>query len=84
MTRYRLAVGLEYDSLSSDAPLLAVSGESGMADEIVKLARRYNVPVVERPALARALAELEIDQTIPVELYEAVAVLLAELDSRLV
>lgn len=81
MSRYRIAVGLEY---GSDTPSVSVSGEERQADEIVRLARRYSIPVIERPALARALTDLEIDRTIPVELYEAVAVLLAELDCRLV
>ena len=54
-----------------------------MAALIVKLARRFNVPVVEKPTLARVLSTLDTDQHIPQSLYEAVALLINEIERRL-
>ncbi|MBU0608816.1 MAG: EscU/YscU/HrcU family type III secretion system export apparatus switch protein, partial [Armatimonadetes bacterium] len=47
---------------------------------IKALARRYGIPVREQPPLARALyAACPVGATIPPALYQAVAVILAEL-----
>ncbi len=81
--RYRSAIGLEYDWGRREAPSVAVKGENWAADEIVKIARRFGVPVVNNPGLARALRELEPEDSIPERLFEAVAVLLNALDKRM-
>ena len=78
--RYRSAIGLEYDPNERGAPLVGVKGEYLSADEIVKIARRYGVPIIEKPALAKALRPLELEQQIPDELFEAVAAVLNGLD----
>jgi type III secretion system FlhB-like substrate exporter len=64
------------------APTLAISGDALDADEIVRIAKRYGVPVVDRAPLAQALSGLETGATIPEVLYRAVAVVLAELEAR--
>lgn len=79
---YRRAVGLGYDERRGAAPHVTVNGEELSADEIVRVARRFGVPVVERKELAEALGGLDADQEIPPDLYEAVAVLLHELERR--
>jgi len=76
---YRRAIGLSFDSQT--APIINSKGEHRLADQIVKVAKRYGVPIVERPALACSLSAIDTDQEIPEELYEAVAVLLSELDA---
>ncbi len=78
--RYKSAIGLEYQDGLSKTPTISVKGEHLSADEIVKIARRYGIPVVERPDLVEALRQLEIDQDIPEELFEAIAVLLNQLE----
>lgn len=75
-----MAVGLEYDADQVFAPCISVKGERWVADEIVKLARRFSIPLVEKPALAQALKTLDLDQEIPESLYESVALLLQQLD----
>jgi flagellar biosynthesis protein len=60
-------------------PILTARGEYDSADHIVACARRFGVPVVERPEMCVALSELELDAEIPVELFEAAAALLAEI-----
>jgi flagellar biosynthesis protein len=49
------------------------AGAGEIADRIVERAREAGVPVRDDAALAEALARVELDQEIPVELYLAVA-----------
>ena len=44
-----------------------------MAARIREIARQHGVPIVRNVPLARALVELELDDEVPAELYEAVA-----------
>lgn len=78
-SEYNQAVGLSYRPGRDDCPKISVKGELRYADQLVKVARRYGVPVVENAALAKALAGLELDEPISVELYQAVAVVLSRL-----
>lgn len=79
-TRYSAAVGLAEDARGQEAPAIAVSACGLLADEVVKTAIRYGVPVVEDPEVARALLKLELDHRIPEELFAPVAVVLARLE----
>ena len=85
-SRYRRAVALHYSEngakQSQSAPTVEASEEALMADELVKIAERYGIPVVDRPELARALSELELGSQIPEELFEAVALTLHEVEKR--
>jgi flagellar biosynthesis protein len=56
-----------------DAPKLVASGRGHVADRILEVAREHGIPVREDPVLAGALAALELDSDVPVELYRAVA-----------
>ena len=80
--RYHCAAGLSYGGRSDEVPSLQLKGQDWMADEIVRLARRYGVPVVERPGLARSLMALEEERDIPESLFAAVAKLFLELERR--
>lgn len=49
-----------------------------LAEQILRIARESNVPIVEDPPLARALyASCEVDDEIPESLFRAVARVLA-------
>ncbi len=73
-----VAVALQYDKRSFLAPKVVAKGEGEIARAIKEEALRVGVPVVEDPPLARAVnAACEIGDTIPRELYMAVAHLLA-------
>ncbi len=74
----RLAVALKFDTDEMDAPLVVAKGAGEIARKIRELAREHDIPLVEEKPLARALFKtVEIDQLIPVELYRAVAEVLA-------
>jgi flagellar biosynthetic protein FlhB len=53
-------------------------GVDFMAMRIRQVAMVHQVPIVERPPLARALYyEVEVGQQVPAEMYQAIAELLA-------
>lgn len=72
------AVALKYDPVSMQAPIVVAKGERLLAQRIKEVARRAGVPVVEEPALARALFKaVPVGKPIPISLYRAVAEVLA-------
>jgi flagellar biosynthetic protein FlhB len=68
-----LAVALKYDRAEMDAPIVVAKGAELMAAQIRKIAAEANVPTLRDVPLARALYDIEIDGSIPEELYETVA-----------
>ena len=69
----KLAVALEYEKGSHEAPRVTAKGYGLVAEAIVALAKEHDIVIDANPALAQALAGVELDETIPVELFEAVA-----------
>ena len=76
--RYFQAFALALPNEQDDPPVLAARGEYALADEMVRIARRVGVPVVEEIELCEALSPLQVEQSIPLELFEAAAALFAE------
>jgi len=72
-----IAVALRYKKDEISAPKVIAKGAGFIAEKIIEIARKYNIPIVEDKPLARALFKLKIDSLIPVELYKAVAKILA-------
>ena len=61
-----------------EAPIIIAKGMDFLARRIIDLGRKHSVPIVQSPPLARALyKQVKVDETIPVELYRAVAKILA-------
>jgi flagellar biosynthesis protein len=71
------AVALGYDPERDAAPRVLAAGQGFLAEEILDLARANGIAIREDPALAAALASVEVDQVIPPELYALVAEVLA-------
>ncbi len=72
------AVALYYQSGKTRAPIVTAKGQDFMAQTIKETARKYNIPIIENPPLARSLyATAEVDREIPIELYRAVAEVIA-------
>ncbi|SIN90822.1 flagellar biosynthesis protein [Sulfurivirga caldicuralii] len=69
------AVALKYEG--KGAPRVVAKGQGLIAQQIIELARQAGVPVQHDEALLALLSQIELDQEIPRELYEAVAQLLA-------
>jgi len=73
-----LAVALKYDSEQMAAPRVVAKGAGHVAARIRAIAAAAGVPVMEDKPLARALYRaVEIGREVPVELYRAVAEVLA-------
>ncbi len=73
-----VAVALKYDSKTMAAPMVVAKGADYMAAKIREIARAHGVPILRRPALARAIYKVvEPGQAVPESLYSAVAEILA-------
>ena len=64
------AVALQYGA--DDAPVVGASGMGYLAEKIVDVAVDHGVPVYEDDSLATVLAQLNLGQEIPAELYQAI------------
>lgn len=72
-----ISVALKYDEGKS-APVVIAKGQDEIAAKIKKIAKEHEIPIIENKPLARLMyKEVEIDSEIPVEMYEAVAEVLA-------
>jgi FlhB-like protein len=71
-----IAVALQYEEDSMNAPHLVAKGQEQLAKKIIAIAKKHNVPIVRNIPLARSLFTLELDDEIPEDLYEAVAEIL--------
>lgn len=73
-----IAVALKYEAEETKAPYVVAKGERLIAQRIRELALEHDIPVVENRPLARALFTMcDVGQMIPVNLYRAVAEVLA-------
>jgi len=68
-----IACALRYDPGSEDSPRLLGKGKGYLAEKIKEIAKEEDLPVVRDISLAHALYEMEEDEQIPEELFEAVA-----------
>lgn len=72
------AIALRYDKDKDPAPMLVAKGADLVAMRIKDIAKENNVPIIENKNLARTLfARVDINEPIPVELYQAVAEIIA-------
>ncbi len=68
------AVALQYDSEKSDAPVVVAKGINFLALKIKEIALESKIPIIEDPALARALYDqVEVEEKIPESFYKAIA-----------
>ncbi len=73
-----IAVALRYDQEKDSAPKVVAKGKGSIAEKIIEVARRHEVPVVRREELARSLfSSVEVGDEIPPEFYRAVAEIIA-------
>jgi flagellar biosynthetic protein FlhB len=72
-----IAVALLYQQGGNGAPQVIAKGRGHIAATIRETARRHRVPLVEDKPLARALFKVSLDASIPADLYQAVAKILA-------
>jgi flagellar biosynthesis protein len=68
-----IAVALEYERGTHDAPRVVATGRGLIAEQIMAVARENGVVIEANPMLAEALSGVPLDDSIPHELYQAVA-----------
>ena len=72
------SVALQYDREVMEAPTIIAKGADYLALRMRNVARENEVPILERPALARDLySSVEIGESIPERFYKAIAEILA-------
>lgn len=74
-TEQSLAVALKYDGES--APKVSAKGSHELAEQIIAIAKKHNVPLSENRELVTLLSTLELGEEIPEMLYLAVAEIIA-------
>jgi len=73
-----LAIAIQYDPETMEAPIVVAKGAGVIAQRIRMLALENGVPIVEKKPLAQALyREVEMGRPIPHDRYAAVAEMLA-------
>ena len=73
----RSAVSLKYDSRVNKSPLVTAKGKGLIADKIIALAKKNNIPIKEDPDLVQLLSQVDLNREIPASLYKVVAELLS-------
>jgi len=75
-THYSIAI--KYDQFGNRAPVLIAKGLDELAMHIRKIGAAHEVPIIESPALARAIYySTEVNHEVPEKLFMAVAQILA-------
>jgi len=77
-THYAVALGFDFSTM--ETPKVLAKGRNLLAEEIKAEARWAGIPIIENRPLARSLyRHVEVGQAIPIDLYAAVAAILAYL-----
>jgi flagellar biosynthesis protein len=71
------AVALRYSSDQQQAPMVIAKGKGQVAENIMKKAKEFGIPLQEDASLVEVLSKLELNQEIPAELYQLVAEILS-------
>ncbi|KGR80371.1 EscU/YscU/HrcU family type III secretion system export apparatus switch protein [Ureibacillus manganicus] len=67
------AIALSYDPNENSSPKVIAKGKGKIAENILENANLHNVPVFEDPNLVELLGQLDLNEAIPEDLYQAVA-----------
>ena len=70
------ATAIKYEN-GYDAPIVTAAGMGYIADEIIRTAKESKVAIVENEELANLLTNVDIGSEIPLELYDAIAKVIA-------
>ena len=71
----KMAVSMRWDQ--TGAPQVTAKGRGPVAEEIIALAKKHDIPVREDNELAQLLVTVKLGDEIPHELYLAVAEVIA-------
>ena len=73
-----VAIAIKYDTKTMQAPKVVAKGADYLALRIRQVAAQFDIPIVQRPPLARMMyQDIEVGQYIPEKFYQAIAEILA-------
>ncbi len=75
--KFKKAAALSYEQDSDRAPKVIAKGKGHVAERIIQLADEHGIPLHKDRSLVELLVKLDLGDTIPYELYQAVAEILA-------
>ena len=70
-------VALKYDPPEDSAPKVTAKGQGIVAEKIIEVAKKNNIPIRNDPELVNILSQLDLDEEIPPTVYQVVAEVLA-------
>lgn len=70
-------VALKYDPPEDSAPKVTAKGQGIVAEKIIEVAKKNNIPIKNDPELVNILSQLDLDEEIPPTVYQVVAEVLA-------
>lgn len=77
-----LAIAIRYEPGTMSAPVVVAKGADFLAERIKKIARKNGVPLVENKPVAQVLYKMvDVEQSVPENLYKAIAEILASVYS---
>jgi flagellar biosynthesis protein len=76
-SRRKTAAALRYRRETDAVPRVTAAGHGLIAEKIIALAKEAGIPIHEDASLVEVLAHLDVGSEIPVEVYRAVAEILA-------
>lgn len=82
MKDIKKAVALKYEVKKDNAPKVIAKGKEKIADKILEIAKKENIPIYEDPETLEILFSLDIGDEIPHELYQVIAEIFAYIISK--
>lgn len=76
MKKVKRATAIKYEN-GYDVPIVTAAGMGYIADKIVQKAEESKVAIVQNEELANLLSNVDIGSEIPLELYDAIAKVIA-------
>jgi flagellar biosynthesis protein len=76
MDKRKKAAALKYEQ-GYESPIVTAAGMGYIADKIIENAEKTNVPIIYDKELSDLLSSVDVGDSIPFELYDAVAKVIA-------
>ena len=69
-----ISIAIKYETGIDSAPIVVAKGADVLAMKIREIAKENDIPIIENIPLARLIyKEVDVDEEVPTEMYEAVA-----------
>ena len=74
---FKKAVALKYEPSMNEAPIVTAKGQGLIAEKIIEVAKKKQIPIKDDPDLVQILSQLELGDQIPSSVYQVVAEIFA-------